>query len=432
MRVRKPFWVLLILMALCILAAYNTSAVQNQVFIRAVYFGFFLIIISWFWAASAVTNYNLNREVRGVRQELGQIVEERFELINRSRFTRPWLELRDRSGLPGVGGSRVLSTIGPNERRNFSAYTVLTRRGEYNLGPTQLISGDPFGFFLRQSTIPASQTLLVLPYMVNLDHFPFPAGFLPGGKTHRFKTLEVTPHAASVREYAPGDPLSRIHWPSSARKDRLIVKEFEQDIQADVWILVDADQATHFVDTEEKSKRQAEQIISDQFAVVRLNRQKFSLPPDSFEYVVSAAASITKYFIQIGRGVGLSSVGQQRIVLPPEKGERQFSKIIESLALLQPLGKILFPAVTAAQTQVINRGSTVVLITSAVNTGTLSAAANAAQRNLNPVVVLISGQSFGGPEDDPSVQAVLRQQKIPTVMVRKGDPLRETLNFGFY
>ncbi len=431
MRVRKPFWVLLVLIGFCVLAAYNTSTVQNQVFIRAAYFGFFLLAFSWAWAIAAVKNYILKRDVRGIRQELGQIVEERFELINTSRLTRPWLELRDQSGLPGIGGSRVLSTIGPREHRYFSAYTLLTRRGEYTLGPTQLISGDPFGFFLRQQTLSTNQTLLVLPYMVDLDHFPYPAGFLPGGKTHRFKTLEVTPHAASVREYAPGDPLSRIHWPSSARKDRLIVKEFEQDIHADVWIMIDADQAAYFYDKEEKLRLQRESTIPDQFSVVRLNREKFSLPADSFEYAVAAAASIAKYFIRIGRGVGLSATGQQRIVLPAEKGERQFSKILESLALLQPVGKTAYPAVVAAQTQMINRGSTVILITAAVNSDTLNVTLNAHQRCLNPVVVFISGETFGGPADDLDVQIALRKQKIPNVLLRKGDPIKEKLTYGF-
>ena len=44
-----------------------------------------------------------------------------------------------------------------------------------------------------------------------------------------------------VREYVDGDPLNRIHWMSTARRDRLMVKEFELDPQSDVWIFLDAE-----------------------------------------------------------------------------------------------------------------------------------------------------------------------------------------------
>ncbi len=58
----------------------------------------------------------------------------------------------------------------------------------------------------------------------------------------RQRSADVTPHAAGVREYVPGDPMKRIHWPSTAHKGRLMVKEFEQDPQADIWIFLDAQQ----------------------------------------------------------------------------------------------------------------------------------------------------------------------------------------------
>jgi hypothetical protein len=53
--------------------------------------------------------------------------------------------------------------------------------------------------------------------MVDFQFFLAPFGILPGGHALREKTLEVTPYAAGVREYVPGDPLKRIHWPSSEK-----------------------------------------------------------------------------------------------------------------------------------------------------------------------------------------------------------------------
>ena len=42
-----------------------------------------------------------------------------------------------------------------------------------------------------------------------------------------------------MREYRPGDAFNRIHWPTTARTNRLMVREFELDPTVDVWIVLD-------------------------------------------------------------------------------------------------------------------------------------------------------------------------------------------------
>jgi uncharacterized protein (DUF58 family) len=49
----------------------------------------------------------------------------------------------------------------------------------------------------------------------------------------------MTPHAVGIREYLPSDPMKRIHWPSTARRGRFMVKEFEQPQAKRVVILLD-------------------------------------------------------------------------------------------------------------------------------------------------------------------------------------------------
>ena len=81
---------------------------------------------------------------------------------------------------------------------------------------------------------------------------------MPGGRAFRQKTTEVTPFSAGVREYQIGDPLRRIHWPTTVRKDMLIVKEFEKDPLTEVWIFIDMRTEIHesFIDEliQEESK----------------------------------------------------------------------------------------------------------------------------------------------------------------------------------
>jgi uncharacterized protein (DUF58 family) len=69
-----------------------------------------------------------------------------------------------------------------------------------------------------------------------------------GGDALRRRTHYITTNASGVRDYAPGDPFNRIHWKSTARKDRLIVKEFELDPLADVWLILDLWSGAHYGD----------------------------------------------------------------------------------------------------------------------------------------------------------------------------------------
>jgi uncharacterized protein (DUF58 family) len=56
---------------------------------------------------------------------------------------------------------------------------------------------------------------------------------------------------ASVRDYAPGDSFNRIHWPSTARTGQLIVKEFELDPMADIWLFLDLEKRVQVGDVGE-------------------------------------------------------------------------------------------------------------------------------------------------------------------------------------
>ncbi len=96
-----------------------------------------------------------------------------------------------------------------------------------------------------RKVITARDTLVILPMTFPIAIFPPPPGLLPGGKAIRQRTFDVTPHAAEVREYVPGDPMKRIHWPSTAHRGQFMVKEFEQDPQADIWLFLDAYRPVH-------------------------------------------------------------------------------------------------------------------------------------------------------------------------------------------
>jgi len=393
------------------------------VYARLSYLWAFLLAASWIWSRLSLRGIEAERTTRTLRARVGQIFEERFTVENRARLPRLWVQVRDCSDLPGARGSRVLTMIGPGEQRTYRARTRLVQRGVFSLGPTDIVSGDLFGLFPVSRTVPSEGALLVYPMMVDVAAFPSPPGLLPGGEALQLRTHQVTPNASGVREYVPGDPLNRIHWLSSARRGRLIVKEFELDPMAEVWIFLDAE-----------AKVQAEEPYSPPDQAVEAiwsPWKEVTLPPSTEEYGVSIVASLAQHFLRRDRAVGLISSYQpsQRTpdVLPPDRGGRQLGKILETLAPLHANGALSISVLMTGHAQHMPRGSTVIIVTPSTDDEVALAVDMLSQRGLRPVVVLVDAASFGGPSGTRDLTDAIRASGVPVCQVRNGDDLASVL-----
>jgi uncharacterized protein (DUF58 family) len=258
-------------------------------------------------------------------------------------------------------------------------------------------------------------TLVILPMSFPISTFPPPPGLLPGGKTIRQRSYDVTPHAAGVREYVPGDPMKRIHWPSTAHRGRFMVKEFEQDPQADIWIFLDAQ-------GEVQSSLPESPVVFNEGSWL-LRRPKIALPRNTFEYAISAAASLASFFLADRRAVGLACAAGKFIIVSAERGERQVNKIMETLAFLQPEGSLPLLGLMEMQAKLLPRGSGVILVTPSARPELLLAVEDLRRRSLRPVVVLIKSETFGGAEGSEKVAAGLLHSNIPVCQIGLGDDL---------
>ncbi|MAT44534.1 MAG: hypothetical protein CL609_19545 [Anaerolineaceae bacterium] len=425
MIVRRTFWYITAIVVLAFLATWYTgqySVFPNSrvVFLRLALLGLFLILVNWVWTWLSIRKMSVQRTQRVLRLQVGNVFEERFEIINPVGLWRLWLDIQDLSEIPGKSSSKVLSRVGPRQNRFYNARSILTQRGSFVLGPTLLRSGDPFGMFLSEKLFFGDKKLIVLPYTEPIEHAAEPPGFLPGGRVIRQKGLDATSFASGVREYQPGDPLSHIHWRSSAKRDRFMVKEFDRDPQADIWVLLDGDKVANF--TREKSKEEADSLIVDAFWAWKQD-DGFKLPPDTFEYGVSIASSLINFYIKAEKTVGFACADRIMSVIPAEKGERQLGKILETLAFLEGDGSLPVNGLIEAMAQQIPRGSTVVLITPNTRENIQIALEILIRKNLNPVLILIDRESFGGVSQVSEVKSYLEFQNIPFALVQFGDPI---------
>lgn len=413
----SAFRVVLLLLGLSLLAGAVTG---SSLYYRLSYLWGALLLGSWVMARLSLRGLRVQRSARTLRSQVGQLFEERFQVINTSRLPRLWVEVQDEAALPGSRGSRVLTLIGPREAYTYLARTRLSERGVFPLGPTVLLSGDLFGLFEASRSMPSQESLLVYPLMVDVTSFPGPAGLLPGGEALRRRTAQITSNAAGVREYAPGDPLNRIHWLSTARRDRMMVKEFELDPLAEVWLFVDGSHSVH-------AELPYEAPVYDLQDIWR-PRAKFSLPPSSVEYTASAAASLARYFIGRSRAVGLVSAGPFLKIIPSERGNRQLGKLLEALAVFRAEGNVPLSGLIEAQARHLPRGSTVVFITPAATRDVVISADFLLRSGLRPVAVVLDSASFGGYYGVDKIAPDLEALGIPVFRVRNGDDLGAVLS----
>lgn len=396
---------------------------RGAILYRLAYLWALLLIGGWLMSQLSLRGVQLTRTARALRSQVGQIFEERYEIVNPSRIPRLWIEVKNESNLPGSSGSHVLTLIGARESRTYLARTRLTSRGIFHLGPTELISGDLFGLFPIRRKESSRDSLLVYPLVFDVASFPNPPGLLPGGEALHRRTAQITSNASGVREYTPGDPMNRIHWVSTARRNRLIVKEFELDPLAEVWIFLDA---SHSVQAE-LPRLHPESYVQ---AVADIWRRdfKFELPPSTLEYSISIAASLARYYLTKGRAVGLGSASSSLQILPADRGARQLGKILENLAVLQAEGDLPLHSLVETQARHLPRGSTAVLITPSSSDVVFQLADILLRRGLRPVSVLLDGATFGGQNSPDRLTASLEFLGIPVIRIKNGDNLTEVLS----
>jgi len=412
--------VVLALLALSLIAGLATG---GKLYYRLSIFWILLFFGSWFWSYFSLGGLQFIRSARTTKAQVGQIFEERFEIQNLNRFPRLWLEIHDESSLPGSEGSRVLTMVKGRQTRSYIARVRLIKRGVFPLGPTTLATGDLFGLFPVETKIPGIDSLLVYPMMVDIKSFPNPPGLLPGGEALRRRTHQITPNAAGIREYFTGDPLNRIHWLSSARRGRLMVKEFELDPLADVWIFVDAAALVQSSFPQESTDSYAKDFWNHPVNI--------PLPPSTEEYGISVAASLARDYLRRGRAVGLACSGQHLTLIAPDRGGRQLGKILEALALTQMKGKLPINALIETQVKHMVRGSTVVLITPSVFREVAFVVDFLIQRGLKPIVILLDAYSFGGSSGTDRLAESIKLLGIPYRLIKKDADLSAALSDGY-
>jgi uncharacterized protein (DUF58 family) len=124
-----------------------------------------------------------------------------------------------------------------NQPVNLSYQTTCDRRGLYTFPQLRLFSKGPFGLFSTKRMLSVPDEILIYPYYHPLKRLRLlETRELAERQTTR---VGVGSQVVSTREYRPGDSLRQIHWRSTAHLGKLVVKEFAEEDQPTLTVVLD-------------------------------------------------------------------------------------------------------------------------------------------------------------------------------------------------
>jgi uncharacterized protein (DUF58 family) len=331
------------------------------------YLAYLLLFVGaamWVTARLTLEGLSVKRTVGQAYAHLGDKIDLNYELRNAHRLAKLWVEVSETSNWPEPLTGRVLSIAGKGATRRWKVSVPALRRGRFHLGPIVLRSGDPFGLFSTVARIPLDALILVYPKVLPLPFWQLPGSFLEGNVLTGQRSLQSTSMVMGIRDYRAGDAMNRIHWPSSVRHRGLYVKEFELDKTADLWIYLDLERHWHRGEGENSTEERA----------------------------VTVAASVVAKALREHRNVGLVTTGVRAEILHPDRGTKQFGKLMQYLAEVQVGGSRTLAEVMVETLPRIRRGASVLLITPSLDRAWVRPASTFRESSISTQAVLVGSE----------------------------------------
>jgi uncharacterized protein (DUF58 family) len=360
-----------------------------------------MTVLAYVWARQIARHVASQRELRHGWMQVGDRLEERFTVTNGSWLPVLWAEVHDESDLPGYRVSRVASCPAAGTVHWTTAQNC-ARRGLFTLGPWSLRASDPFGFFSVTLCHDEKEAIVVYPPVVDLPQITLPRGLVAGPSRARRQTTEATIDASHTRFYRPRDPLRTIHWPSTAHRGTLIVRDPDTEISGDLWIVLDLDHNVQAGEDEESTE----------------------------EYGIILAASLADRTLRQNRAVGLVAYGDELAFVPPGRGKGQMWHILQALAVAKAGGTRSLADVLYHLRQSLGQGTSVLVVTPSSTSEWVDAMMPLTRSGIAPTVVLLDRASFVQPGESEATSAVrglrelLAKAGIPSHVVRQGYPFR--------
>ncbi|MEH6942627.1 DUF58 domain-containing protein [Bacillus sp. JJ722] len=241
-------------------------------------------------------------------------------------------------------------------------------RGDHHFEQVLIKTGDFLGLYERATAIESHNHLLVYPRYNQMTARQLEAMYEEGQQSAFVRKHNETALVSGVRDYAPGDKQSWIHWKASARRNEMMTKDFEERQSQDIVVILDQS------------------------------------PSSLFEDMVSFIATLTNTYLQNRIGIAFTSTAQMHQPIAVGRGEHQRQKVFYALAMIEEnetkpltLNKRSIPA-----------NSSYIFVTSQITKELLAFISSTKGYSTSTLLVMKSKQDLNQNEREIQVDAAIR------------------------
>jgi uncharacterized protein (DUF58 family) len=347
-----------------------------------------------------VTSRSPKLSRRWTHQDLVEGADVTVELVLTRDSTAPLPSAVARESIGRLGGHEV-ELRGRGRGISSGRYRLTgVPRGRHRFEPVRLSIADPFGLAETRLAVEEEQALVVYPRLVQLERPFFDGGAGPNDGRRLLLRRPVGFELHSVRDYQQGESLRRVHWPSTARRGQLMVKELEDSPRDEVAVLLDGD-ASAFVG---------------------------SPPNSSFDAAVRAAGSILLAQVRSGRRcvLVLNTAARERQTVSAEGPE--WDRALDLLAAAEPDAPSPAAALLESGVGPAARSLELVVVTSRIEPGLVNRLLERARSRRPVALVHVEASSFAGRPHRPEPELLrLQAAGVPIAVVRSGEDLATAL-----
>jgi uncharacterized protein (DUF58 family) len=270
--------------------------------------------------AAAVADYLISEKPSAFRLTRG--VEDRFsmgaendveiKITNRARRKVTFI-LKDEypPQMELASPREVRLSVTPNRTRAWRYRVIPTARGSFEFGNTALRFRTRLGLLWKQFVYPTAQTVKVYPDIREAKKHEIYAhrNRRPEPGLRRMRLRGQGREFESMREFVIGDEIRHISWPATARRGKLITRQYTVERSQNIVVLLD----------------------TGRLMTARIGKLT------KLDHAINATLSIGYVAVAGGDNVGLVAFARKVVsYLPPRRGRDQINHLMEALYALEP------------------------------------------------------------------------------------------------
>tara|TARA_B100000586_G_scaffold258138_1_gene222405 strand:+ start:233 stop:1444 length:1212 start_codon:yes stop_codon:yes gene_type:complete len=390
-------------MVLLIITVITALATGFGLFFRLAYIIIIVSLVSLISVYLNIRKIEVSIDRRNHLLSVGEQIDKRISIRNLSVIPKTLILATDITTIPEYTSSFALG-LTTKGYRSWRSTDYARQRGVFEMGPIEISTTDLLGIYRATTRHGEIDKIMVYPKIYDLRNFNIGTSQITNEGTSRKKSNILSPHASSVREYAYGDSLSRVHWKTTARTNRLMSKEFDVGSSNEVVILNDLD----------------------------ISVQCGRLEDSTDELSISVTASLTKSYTDSHTPVGFLSHGNDRYYITPGIGSSHFDRTMQTLAVAKPGNGKKLQQVIAEERNIWFNNSSIIIITPSSETEWVTALSELSQFNTSITVIMVNAKSFGGKHELGPILSALDNIGISPYVINKNDELNESLSRSFF